>query len=97
MSEMPSEPDVAGLRGRLYIRAGTSYVEDLENLSRSAQDVARPKALRKVAFVGPIGDDYVTVDGTKLTRRVLRVNLEQAYHGFSFVATCGTEKNGQTH
>jgi hypothetical protein len=44
-----------------------------------------------MAFIESKGDDYVHIDGAKLTSRVLRVNLEPAHRVFLYIATCGTE------
>lgn len=76
---------------KLRIKEGSTDADKVNRLVGEAQAIARPKALYKVAFIESKGDDYVVVDGTTLTSRVLRVNLEQAHRVFAYVATCGTE------
>ena len=76
LDNIPFQLDLAPLMKRLHVRTGSTYADDFRRLARDAQAIARPKALYKVAFVESRGDDTVVVDGTTLTSRVLRVNLE---------------------
>jgi len=91
LNNISFELDVAHLMKELHINDGGRYAEDLKRLAYAVQAIAKPKALYKVAFIEFKGDDTVVVGGTKLTSRVLRVNLEQADRVFPYVATCGTE------
>ena len=90
LNDIPFRPDVGLLKERLRVRDGR-YADDLVRLVAAAQAVARPRAVFKVAFVEERGDDWVVVDGVRLTSRVLRVNLDQAQRVLPFVATCGVE------
>lgn len=83
--------DTAHLMKELHINEGSRYAEDLKRLVCAAQTIARPKALYKVSFIEYKDDNTVVIDSTKLTSRVLRVNLEQAHRVFPYVATSGTE------
>ena len=83
--------DAAELRRRLRIPDASRHAEQLRPLLLEAQSVARPKALYRVAFIDSKGEDTVIVEGTTLTSRVLRVNLDKAHRVFVYVATCGTE------
>lgn len=91
LDSIPFQPDFSLLMEKLHLRAKSSYVDRLKRLADEAQAVAKPQALYKMAFIDSKGDDYVVVDGTRLTSRVLRVNLEQAHRVFPYVATCGLE------
>ncbi len=91
LNDIPFELDLAELKTKLHVKAGSSFEETVEKLARTAQPMARPKALYKIAFVEDKGDDYVVVDGTTFASRVLRVNLDQAHRVFPYVVTCGTE------
>ncbi|HUT54750.1 MAG TPA: vitamin B12 dependent methionine synthase [bacterium] len=66
-------------------------VDELAGFLEEARAKARPKACYKISYIDEKGDDYVVVEGTRFTSRVLRVNLEEAQRVFPFVATCGTE------
>ncbi len=88
---IPFKPDRAALAKRLRLRDGSAYLADLQRLVNEAEAIARPKALYKVAFIDTRGDDYVVVDGVRLSSRVLAVNLEPVHRVFPYVATCGVE------
>jgi len=60
-------------------------------LAAEAEVIARPKALYKIAYVDEKGDEHVTIDGIRLSSRVLRVNLDTAQRVFAYVATAGME------
>jgi len=83
--------DLASLMARVRIKEGNSYAAELESLLSNAQSISNPKALYMIAFIESKGDDYVVIDGVKLTSRVLRVNLDKTHRVFLFAATCGTE------
>jgi hypothetical protein len=91
LDNIPFELDLVSLMKKLRLKQGESYADKLKRLASDAQAMAKPKALYRVAFIEAKGDDYVVIDGVKLTSRVLRVNLEQAHRVFPFVATCGME------
>jgi hypothetical protein len=88
---IPFKPDRTALAKRLRVKESGSYLTELLRLADEAEAIARPKAIYKVAFIDERGDDYVVVDGVKLTSRVLYVNLEPVYRVFPYVATCGVE------
>ena len=94
---IPFEPDRAALVKRLRVKDGSAYLADLQRLVDEAQAVARPKALYKVAFIDDRGDDYVVVDGVRLSSRVLCVNLEPVHRVFPYIATCGVELDAWAH
>jgi hypothetical protein len=91
LDNIPFHVEMHVLTRQLRIKAGSSYVDDLKRMVDEALAIAKPKALCKVAFVEAKGDDYVVVEGIRLTSRVLRVNLENAYRVFPYLATCGVE------
>ena len=75
----------------MRIREDMPEVQELKALAREAVSLARPKAIYKKGYIETRGEDFVIVDGVKLTSRVLRVNLEETHRLFLFAATCGTE------
>lgn len=83
--------DAAGLRRHLRIPDASRHAEQLRPLLLEAQSLARPKAVYRIAFIDSKSRDSVIVEGTTLTSRVLRVNLDKAHRVFVYVATCGTE------
>jgi hypothetical protein len=91
LQDIPFELDVAELKTMLHVKPGSSFEESAETLAHTAQTMARPRALYKIAFVEDRGDDFVVIDGATFASRVLRVNLDQAHRVFPYVVTCGTE------
>jgi hypothetical protein len=72
-------------------KTGSKAESQLENLISSAQEIARPKAMYKVAYIESRSDDTVTIDNKIFTSRILRVNLEKKERVFVYLATCGEE------
>ncbi len=91
LDNIPFQADVQALAQRLHVKDGTQSATTLRSLLDQAQSIARPKALYRVAFIDTRGDDWIVMEGTRLSSRVLRVNLESAHRAFPYVATCGTE------
>ncbi len=85
------QPDLPALMDRLRIRAGSSSSASLAEMITHAQDIARPKALYRLAYIDGKNDHGVSLDGIAFTSRVLRVNLGNLQRAFPYVATCGSE------
>ena len=97
LDDVPFELNVAQLERTLRIDGDSDDASEFEDLVAVTQGVARPKALYRVVYVSHKGEDSVLVEGIELQSRVLRVNLEDAYRIFAFVATCGTELDEWSH
>jgi len=91
LNDIPFRIDIATLLKRLHVEEGSGHANEIKRLADEAQALGKPKALYKAVYIEHKGDDYVVINGVRLTSRVLRVNLDQAYRVFPFVATCGTE------
>lgn len=91
LNNIPFQPNLPLLMKKLRLKEGSSHANKLKHLADEAQAIAKPRALYKVGFIESKGDDYVVIDGITLASRVLRVNLEQAYRIFPYVATSGIE------
>jgi len=98
LDNIPFQIDVAMLSSMLHFHSTQSdQLQELERLVYHAQAIGKPKGLYKVGYVESKSDDSVVVDGIVFTSRVLRVNLEQVYRVFPFIATCGTELEEWAH
>jgi hypothetical protein len=91
LDAIPFQPDLPALLAHLHIREGSAHAHDFAALLESAQEIARPKALYRPAFIDERGADFVCVEGVRLSSRVLAVNLAETGRVFPFVATCGVE------
>ncbi len=83
--------DLEELKKSLHIKEETSYLQDLLHLTGESEQIARPKALYKLAFVDEKGENYVVIEGARFKSHILRVNLERAQRVFPYVVTCGME------
>jgi hypothetical protein len=91
LDAIPFQPNLDALATSLRLRQGSRHADQLRELAGAAQAIARPKALFKAVFIEERGDDWIVLDGVRLTSRVLQVNLQSAYRVFPYVVTCGTE------
>lgn len=85
------EPDMERLLRTLHLDSQGEDAGRVSELVGEARKVARPKAMFREAYIEARGDDFVVVDGIRLTSHVLSVNLAQAHRAFPWVATCGRE------
>ena len=91
LDNIPFRIEIDRLAKKLRIDSKSRHLDNLKRLVEEAQIIGKPKALCKTSYIESKGDDYVIVEGVRLTSRVLRVNLEHAHRVFPYVATCGTE------
>lgn len=91
LDNIPFRIEIDPLADKLRIDPKTRHLDDLQCLIDEAQGIGKPKAHYKTAYIDSKGENHVIVEGTRLTSRVLRVNLEHAHRVFPYVATCGTE------
>lgn len=97
LRNLPFQIDLPELMQRMRVKENSSYVAHLKHLVDQAEAIANPKAIYRMAFIEERGDDYVVVDGVRLTSRVVRVNLADAQRLFAYVATCGVELEEWAH
>lgn len=91
LNNFPCEIDFEALLTKLHIKKESSYFAEIEMMATEAQLIARPKIVYKDATIEVKGDNFVVIDGIKLTSHVLRVNMDEALKAFPFVVTCGSE------
>ncbi len=91
LDEIPFDPDIDALAEQLHVPSDSARRVELRSMVSEAQALAKPKALYRAVSMEAQGDDYVVLDGTKLTSRVISVNLRDVRRVFAFVATCGIE------
>jgi len=77
---------------RACLRNQNTPIEAMvKTLVASVLQIARPKAVYRVAYVENKNGDSVEIDGVKFTSHVLRFNLDKLGRVFPYVATCGRE------
>jgi len=93
--EIPFDPTPDGVIRAMKIRKVSPSLSRLtDELVARSREVARPKALCRVAYIDERTDLGVTIGNRTFASRVLRQNLEGIQRVFPFVATCGTELEG---
>jgi hypothetical protein len=94
IENIPVTLDSDNLVQGLRIRRNVDYIRDkLDSLIETVAPVMNPKALYSVSFVDKIEGDQVTIDGTVITSRVVRMNLEHVGRVFPYIVTAGTERD----
>jgi hypothetical protein len=91
LTNISCQIDMDKLIEKLHIKQDSAYVTKIQEMAAEAQSLAKPKAAYKEAYIDFKGDNFVIIDGVKFSSRVLRVNMEETFRAFPFVATCGTE------
>jgi hypothetical protein len=91
LEDIPFRADLDSLKRRLRIRETDRMLFLLHTLVREAENVARPKALVRAAYIDNRNQEAIEVEGQWFRSRVLAVNVSQAHRIFIYVATCGKE------
>jgi len=72
-------------------------IDLMTELFAKVRELARPKALYKVAYVDSVESPHVVLDGVRFTSAVLSRNMESVHRVFAYVCTCGTELDDWSH
>jgi len=91
LDHIPRPFDLETLFKALRLQENSRHGEKVKAMAAEAQRIAKPKAFFCEAFIDSKGEDHIMIQGVKLASRVLRVNLEEVYRVFPYVATCGWE------
>jgi len=91
LDRIPFHIDPLVLADELRVKEGSSHAVQLRQLASQAEAIARPKALYGLSFVEAKGKDWVELDDSRFSSRILRVNLKGVHRVFPYVVTCGVE------
>ena len=91
LDEIPFKINREQLFRRLRMEDGNEDAQSVLSLAEEAEDIGKPKGMYVESYIDEKGADYVVVNGIAFQSRILRVNLEQAFKVFPFLATCGKE------
>lgn len=89
--EIPFAPSYKKIAEAMRVRKGSAHAADLERLLQEAGEIARPKAMYKVASIDEKGEEHVVIEGVPFHSRILRVNLDPLHRVFPYIVTCGRE------
>ncbi len=88
---IPFTINVVALKKQLRIKPGTESDEKINRLIKAAQEIGRPKALYRVAYIDSRDGDMISFDGVSFTSAAMQKNLIEVNRVFCYVATCGVE------
>jgi hypothetical protein len=91
IDEIPFTLDEAKLFKSIRMEPDSEDAPAVREMAAEALRIGRPKAVYREVFIEEKGEDHVAIEGHRFASRILRVNLEQAYRVFPYVATCGRE------
>ena len=91
LDPLPFSVDATALAERLHVRSDGALADEFHEILGKAQEIVRPKAVYRMAFIEARGPDYVVADGVRFTSRVLAVNLAEVQRVFLYVCTAGRE------
>jgi hypothetical protein len=79
------------IQNKLAIKPGSRHETALGELLGQVEEIANPKALFRVSYIGARGHDNVTIEDATFYSAAMRANLENIGRVFPYVATCGRE------
>ncbi len=91
LNNIPITIDLPSIKKELRIKPGTDSEKRFDALAKTTQDIGRPKAIYRVAYIDSKGFDTVTIENVTFTSPVMRKNLDDVNRVFCYVATCGIE------
>ncbi len=91
IDNIPFKPKLDRLMKHLHIKGDGPEADTFSRLVKEAEQIAHPKSMYTISRIESRGDEHITIDGTVLESRILRVNTEGLHRIFPFVATCGVE------
>lgn len=91
LDQIDFQVDIMDIAGQLHVKPESKNAGKLHELYEQAKEIARPKAMYRIAPVECLTDEEVQVEDHVFKSRVMRVNLEDSHRVFLYVATCGME------
>ncbi|HZK35118.1 MAG TPA: vitamin B12 dependent methionine synthase [Bacillota bacterium] len=91
LENIPFEIDIEKFYKDIHIGPNSEDAETVRAIVAMAEDIGRPKAVYREAFIESRGEDFVIIDRVRINSRILRVNTDGEDRVFPYVATCGSE------
>lgn len=91
LANIPVELNLKELLRRLRVESDSADADELATLAERVREVAHPKAIVDLCYVGRRTNNTVEFGGVEFASRVLTVNLKSAHRVFPYIATCGRE------
>jgi len=91
IDDIPFKPNIESIKATFKIKPGSKHEEEFQQILKEMQEIARPKALYKIAAVSTLGDSRVSLDHMPFESQILCINLEGVHRAFPYIATSGIE------
>ena len=91
LSHVPVDLSPERVLSRLRVDEDGEDAQSVRELLARVTPLINPKAIYDLSPVDSKEADSVEIGGVTFTSRVLRVNLDQVYRAFPYIATCGRE------
>lgn len=91
LDKIPFRLDRDHLLKKLHVDPNGEYSAQLLSMIQDAEQIGKPKAIYTLSSVNSMAEECVTVDGVKLSSRVMQVNFADINRVFPYVVTCGRE------
>lgn len=83
--------DLDNLLKKLHMDRDSDDFPTILQFVNEAEVVGKPKAMIRTSYIESRGDNFVVIDESKCTSRILSVNLQNVNRVFPYIATCGVE------
>jgi hypothetical protein len=98
LDEIEFKPQLGRVLKNLRLKPDSGAVDMVQKLLEEACQIARPKAIYRIAGVDIKGQNGVVIEGIQMESRVMAVNLQDVHRVFPYIVTSGRElydwKNG---
>lgn len=91
LTELPYSLDAEQILSRIQVKKKAQHTALIEKLLQQVKERLSPRALYKLCYIDFKNENYLVVEGTRFTSRILRVNLEAVERLFPYIITCGRE------
>jgi hypothetical protein len=83
--------DIKGFLEILRLPEGHRMAEEVREICREAELIAKPRVMYRVAGIESRDEDHIVIGGVPVRSRLLRINLEETETVYPFVLSCGME------
>ena len=98
LDEIDFNPQLSRVLKVLRLKPDSSYAGKVEEMLNDACQIARPKAMFRIAGIDQKDQDGVVIEGIQWFSRIMAVNLKDVHRVFPYITTSGRElyewKNG---
>lgn len=91
LDRIPFMLDRNHLFKKLHIDPISEDGTQLATMIKHAEQIGRPRVLYTLSSINSLDEEFVIVDGVKLSSRVMQINFADINRVFPYVVTCGRE------